>query len=130
MPGASERPAGCGRRARVIAVSVGGRWWEVRSAGSCERAQDLLALVGNNDPVLGHLVWKRREIENCLCTEATLEACARASATAAMPMPLFTTSEVDRRLAAGEKTMALLGERRSAVISAAVSGQIDAECTA
>ncbi len=53
-----------------------------------------------NDPVLRYLVWKRRAIENYLCTEATLEAYARASATAAMPMPLFTTSEVDKRLTA------------------------------
>ena len=39
-------------------------------------------------------------------------------------------AKLDKLQAAGEKTIALLGERRSAVISAAVSGQIDAECAA
>ena len=49
---------------------------------------------------LRHLAWKRREIENYLCSEATLEAYARGSAMASDPMPLFAPSEVDRRLRA------------------------------
>lgn len=63
-----------------------------------------------NDLALTHLVWKRREIENYLCTEATLEAYARASATSAMPMPLFTTSEVDRRLTAMNEAVTEVSE--------------------
>ena len=51
-----------------------------------------------NKPGLQRLEWKRREIENYLCTEATLEAYARASVMAAEPLPLFASSEVDSRL--------------------------------
>ena len=49
---------------------------------------------------LQHLIWRRREIENYLCTEATLKAYAHASAMATKPMPLFASSEVDKRLTA------------------------------
>ena len=51
-------------------------------------------------PPLQCLVWERREIENYLCTEATLQAYAHASAAEAQPIPLFTIAEVDRRLTA------------------------------
>ena len=51
-------------------------------------------------PPLQCLVWERREIENYLCTRATLEAYAHASAAEAQPIPLFTVAEVDRRLTA------------------------------
>ena len=51
-------------------------------------------------PPLQCLVWERREIENYLCTQATLEAYAHASAAEAQPIPLFTVAEVDRRLTA------------------------------
>ncbi len=44
------------------------------------------------------LMWKRREIENYLCTKATLEAYATASATEAVAGPLFTRTEADRRV--------------------------------
>ncbi len=46
------------------------------------------------------LIWERREIENYLCSRATLEAYATASATEAAPGPLFTAAEADRRLEA------------------------------
>ena len=62
------------------------------------------------DPRFEHLVWKRREIENYLCTRKTLEAYARASATAAQPMPLFTQSEVDKRLTAMREAIAEVSE--------------------
>ena len=45
------------------------------------------------------LVWKRREIENYLCSQATLEAYARAS-TPGDVGPLFSMAEADRRLTA------------------------------
>ena len=51
-------------------------------------------------PPLQCLVWERREIENYLCTQATLEAYAHASAAEAQPISLFTIAEVDRRLTA------------------------------
>lgn len=44
------------------------------------------------------LMWKRREIENYLCTRATLEAYAAASATGAVPGPLFTRAEAAKRV--------------------------------
>lgn len=63
-----------------------------------------------DNPALEHLVWKRREIENYFCTEATLEAFARASAEAAQPMPLFSGPECDRRLTAMRKAIAEVGK--------------------
>ncbi len=44
------------------------------------------------------LIWKRREIENYICSPATLEAYATASAQDAAPGPLFTEAEVEKRL--------------------------------
>lgn len=61
------------------------------------------------NPALEHLVWKRREIENYLCTEAALENFARASAEAAQPMPLFSGPETDRRLTAMREAVAEVG---------------------
>ncbi len=46
---------------------------------------------------LPRLTWKRREIENYLCTEATLEAYAGVSATAEQALPLFAPAAVGRR---------------------------------
>ena len=63
-----------------------------------------------SSPPLEHLVWKRREIENYLCSESTLEAYARASAMAAEPKPLFTGAEVDRRSAAMGEAIAEIGK--------------------
>ncbi len=53
-----------------------------------------------DNPSFPHLLWKRREIENYLCTESTLENYVRTSATAAEPLPLFAPAEVERRLTA------------------------------
>ena len=44
------------------------------------------------------LVWRCREIENYLCSQATLEAYARTSAEADTPGPLLAIAEVNRRL--------------------------------
>ena len=46
------------------------------------------------------LMWKRREIENYVCTRAALEAYATASAQEAVKGPLFTAAEAGRRLEA------------------------------
>ena len=43
-------------------------------------------------------MWKRREIENYVCSRATLEAYASASAPAEAEGPLFTAAEANRRL--------------------------------
>ena len=53
---------------------------------------------GNVDvaPVEG-LTWRRREIENYVCSRATLEGYAAASAREAAPGPLFRPAEVERR---------------------------------
>ena len=52
------------------------------------------------------MTWKRREIENYLCSRATLEAYAAASAGEAVPGPLFTEAEAGRRLAAMRESIA------------------------
>ena len=44
------------------------------------------------------LMWKKCEIENYFCTQATLEAYARSSAAIDEPMPLFTVAEAAKRL--------------------------------
>ena len=44
------------------------------------------------------LIWKRREIENYVCSRATLEAYATASAPDTAPGPLFTAAEAGQRL--------------------------------
>ena len=46
------------------------------------------------------MAWSKREIENYLCSQRTLEAYATASATKSEPLPLFTSSEAGRRLTA------------------------------
>ena len=48
------------------------------------------------------LVWKRREIENYVCSQATLEsyAAATAAAEADVPGPLFVGPEVEKRMIA------------------------------
>ena len=61
---------------------------------------DRLATGAPDDPYLRHLVWERREIENYLCTERTLEAYAHSSARAAQPMPLWARAEDETRSAA------------------------------
>ena len=62
-----------------------------------------------DNPSFKHLVWRRREIENYLCTQRTLESFARASATEATPMPLFTPSEIDKRLTAMQEAASEVG---------------------
>ena len=54
-------------------------------------------------------VWRKREIENYLCTEATLEAYARSSAAKVHSTPLFTHAEIDRRLNAMREAIAEVG---------------------
>ena len=44
------------------------------------------------------LMWKRREIESYVCSRATLEAFANASASEEAEGPLFTAAEADRRV--------------------------------
>lgn len=43
------------------------------------------------------LIWERREIENYICSRATLEAYAAATATDAAPGSLFTSAEQEKR---------------------------------
>ena len=49
------------------------------------------------DPVVS-LMWRRNEIENYLCTAATLEAYAAANAQLDPPQPLFQAQESERRI--------------------------------
>lgn len=52
------------------------------------------------------IFWKKREIENYLCTRETLEAYARASARETEPAPLFTAAEANRRVGAMREAIA------------------------
>ncbi len=56
------------------------------------------------------LCWSKREIENYLCTQATLEAYARESASAEPPLPLLTESEAEARLEAMRNAIAEVAE--------------------
>ena len=56
------------------------------------------------------IFWKKREIENYLCTRETLEAYARASDLATDPAPLFTAAEADRRVGAMREAIAEIEE--------------------
>lgn len=71
---------------------------------------DRLERGAPDSPPLQNLIWERREIENYLCTEVTLETYARASAVKVQPVPLFTFAEVDRRLATMREAIAEVSE--------------------
>ncbi len=49
-------------------------------------------------PGLRMLAWKRREIENYLCSQATLEAYAKGTAEGELPGPLFAVHDAGRRV--------------------------------
>ena len=51
------------------------------------------------------LIWKRREIENYICSPATLEAYATKSALDASPGSLFAQAEKERRLSAMQEAI-------------------------
>jgi len=65
------------------------------------------------DGALQCMMWKRREIENYLCSRATLEAYAIASARVDEPAPLFSDMEKDRRLSAMREAVAEVEEAMS-----------------
>ncbi|MCY4360823.1 MAG: AAA family ATPase [Gammaproteobacteria bacterium] len=69
---------------------------------------DRLDAGAPDNPQLQHLVWKRREIENYLCTKATLQEYARTSATEAVAGPLFIGAEIVNRLNAINESIAEL----------------------
>ena len=92
--------------------------------GLREALTELRALVILDEPAAEQsddyfefLAWNRREIENYLCSRATLEAYAAATAEAESLGPLFVESEIERRMGAMtesideiEKAMATLGQ--------------------
>ena len=51
------------------------------------------------------LMWERREIENYLCSRATLEAYATQSAKNDLPGPLFAAAEANKRLGAMQEAI-------------------------
>ena len=71
---------------------------------------DRLEREARDSPPLQNLVWERREIENYLCTEATLEAFADASAAETQSTPLFTHAETERRLTAMREAITEVSE--------------------
>ena len=115
---------------RPFVHAVGNQLPEARSHyyGLREALPDLRGLVILDDLTSGPddggpecLAWERREIENYLCSRATLEAYAestgRAFAEAEEPGPLFVPPEIERRLGAMreaidaiERAMEMLGK--------------------
>ena len=67
---------------------------------------DRLVRVETGSGHLELLAWRRREIENYFCSQATLEAYARSSAYADAPGPLFAVGESERRLNAMREAIA------------------------
>ena len=68
---------------------------------------------GMPDPgELTRLTWKRREFENYICSQATLEEYASRSAEADVPEPLFAIQEANRRL---EAMRSAIGEVQDAM---------------
>ena len=56
------------------------------------------------------LTWKKREIENYLCTRATLEGYAVASPGDDAPMPLFDSADAEKRLTAMRSAIDEVGD--------------------
>lgn len=54
---------------------------------------------------LRHLVWKKREIENYLCTRTTLMAYTQESTQEDQAMPLFAVGEADKRMQIMDQTI-------------------------
>lgn len=57
------------------------------------------------DGRIEYLMWRRREIENYICSQNVLEAYARSSAEADVPGPIFAPPEVDKRLATMQESV-------------------------
>lgn len=62
------------------------------------------------NPHLKHLAWRQREIENYLCTPATLKNYARHSARDDATGPIFTEAEAGKRVQAMVETIAEISE--------------------
>ena len=52
------------------------------------------------------LAWRRREIENYFCSQATLEAYAEGTAEGELPGPVFSSQDARRRLDAMHESIA------------------------
>ena len=79
---------------------------DLRFAALFDRFESAAAEAGQP----GRLVWKRREIENYLCTQATLEAYAKASAQDVEPGPLLALAEANRRIGAMREAIREVGD--------------------
>ena len=84
-------------------AAVRGHFHGLREALPALRGVALFDRIGAEPPDVApveSLMWTRREIENYVCTPATLEAYAAGPASAAGPAPLFTAADAGRRLQA------------------------------
>ena len=106
-------------------------YWGLREAVPGLRG---VAVLDEEPPEAGdglrRLGWRRREIENYLCTLATLESYVRATARQVAVGPLFEEAEVERRLRAlhdaiGEVESALETLGRPAIWSVEVKASDD-----
>ncbi len=81
--------------------AVQGHFYGLREALPHLKAAAIFDRLGSaplSDDRIEYLMWRRREIENYLCSQNALEEYARISAEADVPEPLFTSLEVERRL--------------------------------
>ena len=81
---------------------VQNHYYGLREALPDLKAAALFDRLGTRLPTDGrieYLMWRRREIENYICSQNVLESYARSSAKADAPGPIFAPPEVDKRLA-------------------------------
>ena len=81
--------------------AVQGHFYGLREALPHLKAAAIFDRLGSaplSDDRIEYLMWRRREIENYLCSQNALEEYARVSAEADVPEPLFASLEVERRL--------------------------------
>ena len=82
---------------------VRNHFYGLREAVPQLRGVALFDRLESGPPDVAHVtvcLWPRREIENYLCSRATLEAYAAGSARADVPGPLFAEAEAEKRLRA------------------------------
>ena len=82
---------------------VRNHFYVLREAVPQLRGMALFDRLESGRPDVAHVavrMWRRREIENYLCSRATLEAYAAGSARVDVPGPLFAKTEAEKRLRA------------------------------
>ena len=101
---------------------VRNHFYGLREAVPQLRGVALFDRLESGPPDVAHVavrMWQRREIENYLCSRATLEAYAAGSARADVPGPLFAEAESKKRLQAMRES---IGEIETALRTLGTKG--------